>query len=87
MQRQKSFLLSDKHLKAVNRGAVPLIPDPSPLPLPTIDLSGPPAAGKRSYMVRFTLISRVHDCLPLAEGLDSEKDGEIDQYKAQAKVS
>lgn len=38
-------------------------------------------------MVRLTLIARVSDGLPLAEGLDSDKDGEIDQYKTQAKVS
>ncbi len=37
-------------------------------------------------MVRLTLIARITDGLPLAEGLDSEKDNEIDQYKAQAKV-
>ncbi|GIL73937.1 hypothetical protein Vretimale_5117 [Volvox reticuliferus] len=36
-------------------------------------------------MVRLTLIARVQDGLPLAEGLDSEKDGEIDAYKSQAK--
>ncbi len=33
-----------------------------------------------------TLIARVHDGLPLAEGLDTEKDLELDQYKTQAKV-
>ncbi len=37
-------------------------------------------------MVRLTLIARVQDGLPLAEGLDSEKDAEIDSYKTQAKV-
>ena len=37
-------------------------------------------------MVRLTLISRVHDGLPLAEGLDNEKDKELDTYKLQAKV-
>ena len=37
-------------------------------------------------MVRLTLIARIQDGLPLAEGLDSEKDTDIDQYKAQAKV-
>lgn len=37
-------------------------------------------------MVRLTLIARVHDGLPLAEGLDSDKDAEIEQYKNQAKV-
>lgn len=36
-------------------------------------------------MVRLTLISRMHDGLPLAEGLDTEKDLEIDSYKSQAK--
>ncbi|KXZ49507.1 SEC22 protein [Gonium pectorale] len=36
-------------------------------------------------MVRLTLIARVQDGLPLAEGLDSEKDEEIDTYKTQAK--
>lgn len=36
-------------------------------------------------MVRLTLIARVHDGLPLAEGLDSDKDAELDQYKQQAK--
>ncbi len=38
-------------------------------------------------MVRLTLIARLTDGLPLAEGLDSEKDNEIDAYKGQAKVS
>lgn len=38
-------------------------------------------------MVRLTLIARVQDGLPLAEGLDSEKDVEIDKYKSQAKVT
>lgn len=37
-------------------------------------------------MVRLTLIARVSDGLPLAEGLDNDKDPEIDQYKSQAKV-
>lgn len=37
-------------------------------------------------MVRLTLIARISDGLPLAEGLDSEKDSEIDGYKGQAKV-
>lgn len=37
-------------------------------------------------MVRLTLLSRVHDGLPLAEGLDNEKDRDLDQYKLQAKV-
>lgn len=38
-------------------------------------------------MVRLTLIARLADGLPLAEGLDSDKDPEIDQYKTQAKVT
>ena len=38
-------------------------------------------------MVRLTLISRVHDGLSLAEGLDNEKDKDLDHYKLQAKVS
>ena len=37
-------------------------------------------------MVRLTLLSRIHDGLPLAEGLDNEKDRDLDQYKLQAKV-
>ncbi|CAK0787971.1 hypothetical protein CVIRNUC_011193 [Coccomyxa viridis] len=37
-------------------------------------------------MVRLTLLSRVHDGLPLAEGLDNEKDRDLDQYKLQAKT-
>ena len=37
-------------------------------------------------MVRLTLIARVSDGLPLAEGLDSDKDHELDGYKQQAKV-
>ena len=36
--------------------------------------------------MRLTLISRVHDGLPLAEGLDNEKDKDLDHYKLQAKV-
>mmetsp|Transcript_30683 Transcript_30683/g.78391 ORF Transcript_30683/g.78391 Transcript_30683/m.78391 type:complete len:220 (-) Transcript_30683:255-914(-) len=36
-------------------------------------------------MVRLTLIARVIDGLPLAEGLDSDKDSEIEQYKSLAK--
>jgi hypothetical protein len=38
-------------------------------------------------MVRLTLIARVHDGLPLAEGLDGEKDRELDNHKLQAKVT
>ena len=37
-------------------------------------------------MVRLTLIARVHDGLPLAEGLDTEREIEVDAYKGQAKV-
>ena len=37
-------------------------------------------------MVRLTLIARVHDGLPLAEGLDTDKEIEVDAYKSQAKV-
>ena len=38
-------------------------------------------------MVQLTLISRVHDGLILAEDLDNEKDKELGNYKAQAKVT
>lgn len=37
-------------------------------------------------MVRLTLIARVADGLPLAEGLDIDKEQNLDVYKAQAKV-
>lgn len=37
-------------------------------------------------MVRLTLIARLTDGLPLAEGLDTDKDVEVDSYKSQAKV-
>ena len=37
-------------------------------------------------MVRLTLIARIVDGLPLAEGLDADKDSDIDAYKSQAKV-
>ncbi len=39
--------------------------------------------------VRLTLIARVSDGLPLAEGLDRDEDAEMRQYdyKNQAKVS
>ncbi|KAK9843547.1 hypothetical protein WJX81_008182 [Elliptochloris bilobata] len=37
-------------------------------------------------MVRLTLITRVRDGLPLAEGLDSDKDHDLDKYKQQAKT-
>ncbi|KAG1678873.1 hypothetical protein FOA52_003541 [Chlamydomonas sp. UWO 241] len=36
-------------------------------------------------MVRLTLIARLVDGLPLAEGLDTDKDVEVDSYKSQAK--
>ena len=39
-----------------------------------------------AQMVRLTLIARVRDGLPLAEGLDSDKDHDLDKYKQQAKV-
>ena len=35
-------------------------------------------------MVRLTLIARASDGLPLAEGLESDKDADIEGYKAQA---
>ena len=38
-------------------------------------------------MVKLTLIARVSDGLPLAEGLDSDKDHELANFKQQAKVS
>ena len=37
-------------------------------------------------MVKMTLIARVADGLPLAEGLDTDKSHELDQFKQQAKV-
>jgi vesicle transport protein SEC22 len=37
-------------------------------------------------MVKLTLIHRVRDGLPLAEGLDTDKDHEMYSYKSQAKV-
>lgn len=37
-------------------------------------------------MVQLTLIARVTDGLPLAEGLDSDKSHNLDEYKAKAKV-
>lgn len=36
--------------------------------------------------VKLTLIARVNDGLPLAEGLDTDKDQDLDYYKQQAKV-
>jgi hypothetical protein len=38
-------------------------------------------------MVKLTLIHRVRDGLPLAEGLDTDKDHEMYSYKSQAKVN
>lgn len=40
----------------------------------------------QQIMVRLTLIARVRDGLPLAEGLDGEKDRDLDSYKHQAKA-
>lgn len=37
-------------------------------------------------MVRLTLVARVRDGLPLAEGLDADKEHEMYSYKSQAKV-
>ena len=37
-------------------------------------------------MVRLSLIARVRDGLPLAEGLDADKEHEMYSYKSQAKV-
>lgn len=37
-------------------------------------------------MVRLTMLTRVRDGLPLAEGLDREKDQHLDTCKQQAKV-
>ncbi len=37
-------------------------------------------------MVKLTLIARVSDGLPLAEGLDGDKDHELAAFKQQAKV-
>lgn len=37
-------------------------------------------------MVRLTLIARMRDGLPLAEGLDADKEHEMYSYKSQAKV-
>lgn len=37
-------------------------------------------------MVKLTLIARVRDGLPLAEGLDADKEHEMYAYKSQAKV-
>ena len=37
-------------------------------------------------MVKLTLIARVADGLPLAEGLETEKNADLDAYKQQAKA-
>jgi hypothetical protein len=37
-------------------------------------------------MVKLTLIARVADRLPLAEGLETEKNADLDVYKQQAKA-
>ena len=37
-------------------------------------------------MVRLTMISRIYDALPLAEGIETDKTLELDKFKAQAKV-
>jgi hypothetical protein len=36
--------------------------------------------------VKLTLIARVTDGLPLAEGLETDKDQDLEYYKQQAKV-
>ncbi len=54
---------------------------PPPLPPPLTSPLAAPAA-----MVRLTLIARVRDGLPLAEGLDADKEHEMYSYKSQAKV-
>lgn len=37
-------------------------------------------------MVKLTTITRIRDALPLAEGLDADKEHELYSYKSQAKV-
>jgi len=37
-------------------------------------------------MVRLTLLARITDGLPLAEGLDDDQNQDLNQYKMQAKV-
>ena len=37
-------------------------------------------------MVRLTMIARITDGLPLAEGLDNDKELELEEHKHQAKV-
>jgi len=47
----------------------------------------PPNGQKNNNnMVRLTLIARLSDGLPLAEGLDADKSPELEQAKAQAKA-
>ena len=35
----------------------------------------------RGWMVRLTLICRVYDALPLAEGIETDKSLELDKFK------
>lgn len=44
------------------------------------------ALDRESAMVRLTLIARQRDGLPLAEGLDNDKDPDLTANKQQAKV-
>lgn len=37
-------------------------------------------------MVRLTLLARITDGLPLAEGLEDDQNHDLKQYKEQAKV-
>lgn len=37
-------------------------------------------------MVKLTMLARVADGLPLAEGLDSDRQQDLEQYKQQAKT-
>ena len=37
-------------------------------------------------MVKLTMLARVADGLPLAEGLDSDRQGDLEPYKQQAKT-
>ena len=38
-------------------------------------------------MVRLTLLARITDGLPLAEGLEDDQNHDLQQFKQQAKVS
>ncbi len=49
-------------------------------------LCAPRGARRRRAMVKLTLIARVADGLPLAEGLETEKNADLDAYKQQAKA-